>query len=142
MEAIYTAHGTATGGGRSGTSATDDGRISVNLSVPKEMGGDGGPGTNPEQLFAVGYAACFLGAIRASAGQLKITIPDDATVTCDVSFGKHDSGNGFGIAAALTANAPGMDSAEWNKVVEAAHKMCPYSNLIRDAGDAKVTATV
>ena len=132
MQIKYTAHGTATGGGRGGGNAhTDDGKVSVHLSVPKEMGGDGGPGTNPEQLFAIGYSACFLGAMHAAARHRKEHLPDGTTVSAAVSFADREDGVGFGIVVALTAHAPGMDHAEVEALMRAAHDICPYSNLIR-----------
>jgi Ohr subfamily peroxiredoxin len=117
MKILYTAHATATGG-RHGHSKTDDGKVDVDLSVPKEMGGDGGAGTNPEQLFATGYSACFLGAMRFVAGKEKVKIPDDASVTADVSFGNRDDGAGFGLAVVLTARVPGLDAATVKDVME------------------------
>lgn len=142
MKVVYTAHGTAAGGGRNGTAATDDGKISVKLSYPKAMGGDDGPGTNPEQLFAVGYSACFLGALRGAAGKLKFKLPEDTTVTADVSFVDREDNVGFSIQAAITAKAPGADQAELQKVMELAHDICPYSHLIREKHDVELTAEV
>jgi Ohr subfamily peroxiredoxin len=141
MKSIYTAHGTAYHGGRGGgTSATDDGKVSVRLSVPKAMGGDDGPGTNPEQLFAVGYSACFLGAMKAAAGRLKVKLSEDTTVTADVSFVDREDGVGYSIKAALTAHAPGLDAAETEKVMALAHDICPYSDLIRNAHEVELKA--
>ncbi len=97
MEILYTAHATASGGGREyGHSKTDDGKVDVKLSTPKEMGGSGGEGTNPEQLFATGYSACFLGAMRFAAGQAKVNLPAETTVNTQVGFGKRDDGRGSG----------------------------------------------
>ncbi len=128
MAILYTAHATATGG-RDGSAKTDDGKIDVKLSVPKEIGGPGGDGTNPEQLFAAGYSACFLGALKAVAGQKKLRIGPDATIKADVSFNKDDSG--FSISAVLTASLPGLDKAEAQELLEAAHQVCPYSKATR-----------
>ncbi|HEV7291609.1 organic hydroperoxide resistance protein [Devosia sp. RR2S18] len=129
---VYTAHASTTGG-RTGTSATDDGRLSVTLDTPKEMGGNGGPGTNPEQLFAAGYSACFLGAIKAVARGEKVTIPDDAKIDASVSFGENanQGGKGFNIAVELKVTVPGMDRAQVQDLVEKAHQVCPYSNATR-----------
>lgn len=140
MQIKYTAHGTAHHGGRGGTAATDDGKVSVSLSVPKAMGGDDGPGTNPEQLFAIGYAACFLGAMKGAAGRLKIKLPEDTTVSAAVSFADREDNVGFTIVAALTASAPGLDKAEVEKIMALAHDICPYSDLIRKPHDVELTA--
>lgn len=140
MQVKYTAHGTAHHGGRGGgTAATDDGKVSVKLSVPKAMGGDDGPGTNPEQLFAVGYSACFLGAMKAAAGRLKIRLPEDTTVNASVSFADREDNVGFTIVAALEANAPGIDKADVEKVMALAHDICPYSDLIKKAHEVKLS---
>lgn len=140
MQVKYTAHGTAYHGGRGGgTAATDDGKVSVKLSVPKAMGGDDGPGTNPEQLFAVGYSACFLGAMKAAAGRLKIRLPEDTTVNASVSFADREDNVGFTIVAALEANAPGIDKADVEKVMALAHDICPYSDLIKKAHEVKLS---
>lgn len=136
--AIYTAHATSTGG-RTGTSATDDGRLSVTLDTPKEMGGNGGPGTNPEQLFAAGYSACFLGAIKAVARGEKIKVPDETSINAAVSFGENANGIGFGIAVALEVTIPGMDRDAALALVEKAHQVCPYSNATRGNIDVKLS---
>jgi lipoyl-dependent peroxiredoxin len=133
---VYTAHATSTGG-RDGGSKTDDGKLQVKLAVPKEMGGNG-DGTNPEQLFAAGYSACFLGAVKFVAGQQKIVLPAATTISADVGIG-HIPG-GFGIQAALTINIPGMERSAAEALVAAAHKVCPYSNATR--GNIDVTSTV
>jgi lipoyl-dependent peroxiredoxin len=140
MQIKYTAHGTAYHGGRGGTAATDDGKVSVSLSVPKAMGGDDGPGTNPEQLFAIAYAACFLGAMKGAAGRLKIKLPEDTTVSAAVSFADREDNVGFTIVAALTASAPGLDKADVEKVMALAHDICPYSDLIRKPHEVELTA--
>jgi Ohr subfamily peroxiredoxin len=122
MEILYTAHATASGGGREdGHSKTDDGKLDVKLSTPKEMGGSGGDGTNPEQLFATGYSACFLGAMRAAARKAKVDLPKEATVSADVGFGKRDDGEGFGLKVVLTASAPGIDTETLKDVMDRAH---------------------
>ena len=125
---IYTAHATSTGG-REGKSASSDGALSVTLSTPKELGGAGGPGTNPEQLFAAGYSACFIGAMKVVAGQMKIALPADLSVAADVSIGPIPAG--FSIQVALNISIPGMERATAEQLVEASHKVCPYSNATR-----------
>lgn len=125
---LYTAHATSTGG-REGTSKTDDGILEVKLTTPKGLGGNGAPGTNPEQLFAAGYSACFIGALKFVAGQQKITLPADTSISADVGIGQIP--NGFGIQVALHVNIPGMDKTQARKIVEAAHQVCPYSNATR-----------
>lgn len=125
---LYTAHATSTGG-RTGTSKSSDGALSVELSTPKELGGAGGPGTNPEQLFAAGYSACFLGAMKAVAGKQKLALPSDVSITADVGIGPIPSG--FGIQATLNISLPGMDKEAAQALVNAAHQVCPYSNATR-----------
>jgi len=137
--AVYTAHAHTTGG-RTGTSATDDGRLSVTLDTSKEMGGNGGAGTNPEQLFAAGYSACFLGALKAVARGEKVKIPDETAIDASVSFGENANGAGFNIAVELKVTIPGFDHAEAEALVEKAHQVCPYSNATR--GNVDVTLTV
>ena len=141
MKIKYTAHATAEHGGRgTGTVATDDGKVAVKLSTPKAMGGDDGPGTNPEQLFAMGYSACFLGAMKAAASRAKKTLPEDATVTAAVSFADREDNVGFGIVAALEARVPGWSKEDVEAIMTAAHDICPYSNLIRFAHDVELKA--
>ncbi|WGF87361.1 organic hydroperoxide resistance protein [Marinivivus vitaminiproducens] len=129
MKILYTAHATSTGG-RDGRAQSSDGKIDHKLSVPKEMGGPGGEGTNPEQLFAAGYSACFLGALKAIAGKEKIAVPPEASITADVSFGEVETG-GFGLGVTLTADLPGMDRAQAEQLVAKAHEFCPYSRATR-----------
>ena len=141
MKIVYTAHATATNGGRGvGEAQTDDGKLGVKFSTPKAMGGDDGPGTNPEQLFALGYSACFLGAMRAAAKRAGQKLPDDATVTADVSFGDREDNVGFTIVAKLTATVPGMDKSAVEDLMRRAHDICPYSNLIRFPHDVELVA--
>ena len=130
MKTLYHAHASATGG-RTGNAETDDGKLKLTLSTPKELGGDGGAGTNPEQLFASGYAACFLGALKYTAGQEKVKIPEDASVTADIGMGPRDDGKGFGITAALTVKIPGMDRAKAQDLVSKAEIVCPYAHATR-----------
>jgi len=130
-KALYTAHATSTGG-RSGTSESSDGAIKLTLSTPKELGGTGGPGTNPEQLFAAGYSACFIGAMKAVAARQKITLPAEVSIKADVSIGPMTGKEGaFGIAVALAVSVPGMDHDAAQKLVATAHEVCPYSNATR-----------
>lgn len=129
---LYTAHGKAIHGGRAGGEArTDDGKVAVKLSVPKAMGGDDGPGTNPEQLFSLGYSACFLGAMASAARKAGKKLPDGAEVYADVSFADREDNVGFTIVPVLTAYVPGWSKAETEANMKAAHDICPYSNLIR-----------
>lgn len=137
--AVYTANAHTTGG-RTGTSKTDDGRLAVTLDTPKAMGGNDGPGTNPEQLFAVGYSACFLGALKAVARGEKVKIPDETSIDAAVSFGENANGPGFGIAVELKVAIPGLDHAQAEDLVHKAHQICPYSNATR--GNIDVTLTV
>ena len=137
--ALYTAQ-VHTTGGRTGTSSSADGRLSLTLDTPKALGGNDGAGTNPEQLFAAGYSACFLGALKAVARGEKIKIPDDTTIDASVSIGENAKGVGFGIAAALTISLPGFDRAQAEALVAKAHQVCPYSDATR--GNIDVTLTV
>ena len=132
---LYRAKATSTGG-REGSSRTEDGKVDVKLSVPKEMGGSGGEGTNPEQLFAAGYSACFLGALKFVAGQEKVSLPGDLSVTGEVGIGKIPTG--FGIEVDLTINAPGMDPQQLQTLVDKAHVVCPYSNATRNNIDVRL----
>ena len=134
---LYTAHATATGG-RAGTAESSDGALKVALSTPKELGGGGGPGTNPEQMFAAGYSACFIGAMKAVAGGQKIALPADVSIKADVGIGPIPGG--FGIQVAMAISVPGMERAAAEALVAAAHKVCPYSNATR--GNIEVALTV
>ena len=134
---LYTAHATSTGG-RTGTAKSDDGALSVNLSTPRELGGAGGAGTNPEQMFAAGYSACFIGAMKAVAAGQKIKLPDDVSISASVGIGPITGG--FGIQVAMTITVPGMERAATEALVAAAHQVCPYSNATR--GNIDVTLTV
>jgi lipoyl-dependent peroxiredoxin len=139
--AVYTAHAHTTGG-RTGTSKTDDGRLEVTLDTPKAMGGNDGPGTNPEQLFAAGYSACFLGALKAVARGEKVKVPDETTIDASVSFGENanEGAKGYNIAVELKVTLPGFDKAQAEDLVHKAHEVCPYSNATR--GNVDVTLTV
>jgi osmotically inducible protein OsmC len=130
-KALYTAQATSTGG-RAGTTKSSDGRISLNLSTPKGLGGDDGPGTNPEQLFAAGYSACFIGAIKAVAARQKIALPAEVSNTAEVSIGPMVGKAGaFSVDVSMTISIPGMDRAAAEALVKAAHEVCPYSNATR-----------
>ena len=120
VNALYTAHGHATGG-RDGEGASDDGKVKVKLSVPEGLGGDDGPGTNPEQLFSVGYSACFLGALKVVAGKEHVKLPPETKVSAEIGVGPREDGGGFGITAALTISAPGIDKAQLEALVQKAH---------------------
>jgi len=134
---LYTARATSTGG-RAGSSETPDGTLKLNLSTPKELGGAGGPGTNPEQLFAAGYSACFIGAMKAVAARQKIALPADVSITADVGIGPIPTG--FGIQVAMSISVPGMPREAAQALVNAAHQVCPYSNATR--GNIDVTLTL
>lgn len=133
---LYTAHATATGG-RDGRAVTSDGQLDIKLAVPKEMGGAGN-GLNPEQLFAAGYSACFIGAMRYVAGQQKAALPADTSIEGAVSIGP--AGQGFGLQVELKISIPGYDKAQAQKLIEQAHQVCPYSNATR--GNIDVVLTV
>lgn len=134
---LYTGHATATGG-REGRATSSDNVLDVKLTTPKELGGAGGVGTNPEQLFAAGYSACFLGALKLVAGKQKIALPAETTITGKVGIGPAPVG--FAIAAELQILVPGLDKAKVQELVQAAHQVCPYSNATR--GNIDVTLTV
>ena len=137
MKTLYTAEALATGEGRDGHGRSSDGRLDLDLAIPKEMGGSGN-GTNPEQLFAVGYAACFHSALRLVAGQAKADVTDSA-VGARVSIGQIDNG-GFGLAVELEVTLPNLDHDTAVELTEKAHQVCPYSNAIR--GNIDVTLVV
>ena len=127
-----------TKGGRDGRAVLEDGKLALAMALPKEMGGSG-EGHNPEQLFAAGYSACFLGALKFVAGQQKIKIPEDAKVTATVGIGPREDGRGFGIEVALSVHIPGLDKAEAEKLAAAAHIVCPYSHAMRTSTEVPVT---
>ena len=129
---LYTARAHTTGG-RDGHGRTDDGRLEVDLASP----GGAGKGTNPEQLFAIGYAACFIGAIRAVAGKMKVTVPQDVAIDSEVDLGPTPLG--YGISVRLNVSLPGLERAQAQQVVDAAHQLCPYSNATRNNIDVKIT---
>ena len=136
VDVKYRTKASATGG-RDGRAATEDGALQVSLATPKELGGGGGQGNNPEQLFAAGYAACFLGAMKFVASQEKQKVPDDAKVTATVGIGPRSEG-GFGLDIALDVSVPGMPREQAQALVEKAHQVCPYSNATRNNIDVKL----
>ena len=137
-QVLYTAHGHATGG-RTGSGASDDNRLAVTLSTPKELGGDGGAGTNPEQLFSIGYSACFLGAMKFVAAQSKLKLPEETKVSAAIGIGPRSDEGGFGITAALQISAPGVEKAILEELVQKAHIVCPYSNAIHQSVDVQLS---
>lgn len=133
---LYTAHAVSTGG-REGTTRSSDGALEAKLTTPKELGGNGAAGTNPEQLFAAGYSACFLGAMKHVAMTQKTTLPADTSIASDVGIGPIPGG--FGIQVAMKITIPGMDHEAAEKLVAEAHKVCPYSNATRGNIDVELT---
>ncbi|KGD85914.1 organic hydroperoxide resistance protein [Rhizobium sp. YS-1r] len=138
MPILYTTKASATGG-RAGHARSADGVLDVNLTVPKELGGDGATGTNPEQLFAAGYSACFLGALKFVAGKEKVKIPDDAKVTATVGIGPREDGGGFGIEVSLSVDIPGVERSIAEDLVAKAHIVCPYSHAMRTSTEVPVS---
>ena len=138
-KAVYTAHATSTGG-RTGTTESSDGVIKLSLTTPKELGGPGGNGTNPEQLFAAGYSACFIGAMKAVAAKQKIALTSEVSIKADVSIGAMVGKPGaFGIAVNMAISVPGMERAAAQKLVDDAHQVCPYSNATRGNVDVSLS---
>ena len=138
VDAKYKTSATASGGGRDGKTALADGTMSFDLVIPKELGGPGGNGANPEKLFALGYSACFLSAMRSASSRTKIKRPEGTTVTATIGIGPRSEG-GFGITAALDVYLPDLPEADARKLVEATHEICPYSNAIKASVDVKIT---
>ncbi|KIQ18876.1 organic hydroperoxide resistance protein [Rhodococcus sp. MEB064] len=138
MKTLYTAEALATGEGRDGHGRTTDGKVDVDLSIPTEMGGNG-KGTNPEQLFAVGYAACYHSALRMVAGQQKADI-SDSSVGAKVSIGPNDAG-GFQLAVVLEVTLPNLDHDTAQALADKAHEVCPYSNATRGNIDVQITVS-
>ncbi|MFC7274985.1 organic hydroperoxide resistance protein [Paractinoplanes rhizophilus] len=138
MQALYTASATATGDGRNGHVRSADGVLDLDLAVPKEMGGPGGDLTNPEELFAAGYAACFHSALKAAARLQKVTLTDTA-VTVDIGVGPNGQG-GFQLRAGIEAEISGVDETTARQLLDAAHQLCPYSNATR--GNIQVELTL
>ncbi|KAF0813679.1 Organic hydroperoxide resistance protein OhrB [Andreprevotia sp. IGB-42] len=137
VDAKYKTTATATGGGRDGKTALADGTLELQLVVPKELGGPGGDGANPEKLFALGYSACFLGALRVAAKQTQQNVPDGTTVTATIGIGPRSEG-GFGITAALDIYLPGLPESDAQALVHATHDICPYSNAIKASVDVQL----
>lgn len=133
---LYVAHAKATGG-RDGQAASSDQHLDVKLSVPKELGGSGGAGTNPEQLFAAGYSACFLGALKLVASKENVTLPAETSINGSVGIGPIPTG--FGIEVELKIAVPGVDRAVVEDLVQKAHVVCPYSNATRGNIDVKLS---
>lgn len=138
MKVLYRTSATATGG-RSGSASVDDGSLTLSLATPKELGGTGGEGTNPEQLFACGYAACFLSALGFVAGRRRVSLPAASRVTATVGIGPRDDGGGFGLYVALSVALPDIDRQVASELVDAAHAACPYSHLAREGLDVRLT---
>jgi Ohr subfamily peroxiredoxin len=134
---LYVAHATATGG-RDGRAVSSDEQLSVGLATPRELGGAGGAGTNPEQLFAAGYAACFIGALKFVAAKEKVALPADTSIAADVGIGPLPTG--FGIEVTLNVSVPGMAREQAEALVQKAHIVCPYSNATR--GNIDVTLNI
>ena len=130
VHVLYATKVTATGG-RDGHVAAEDGSLDLALTTPKELGGPGGTGNNPEQFFAAGYAACFLGAMKFVASQGGPKVPDDAKVTATVGIGPRSEG-GFGIDVQLDISLPGLAKPDADSLVQRAHLVCPYSNATRN----------
>jgi osmotically inducible protein OsmC len=141
LDVLYTARATASGGGREdGRSATDDGKIDVKLSTPPQMGGKGGDGTNPEQLFATGYAACYLGALRLVSGKAGAPVSPETEVTASVGFGPNARGEGFNLDIELKVSGHGLDADTIDDLIQKAHAVCPYSNATRGNVDVRLSA--
>lgn len=139
MQVLYKASATSTGG-RDGHARSSDGILDVKLTTPKELGGAGGAATNPEQLFAAGYSACFIGALKFVGGQQKVSIPADTSIRAEVGIGQIPGG--FGLDIDLHINLPGLDQALANDLVTQAHQVCPYSNATRDNVDVRLHVTI
>jgi Ohr subfamily peroxiredoxin len=139
MNTLYTAVATATGG-RDGRAVSSDKILDVKLATPKELGGAGGAATNPEQLFAAGYSACFIGALKFVASQTKASIPADASITAHVGIGQIPGG--FGLDIDLHISLPGLEQAAAQALVDAAHQVCPYSNATRGNVEVRLHVTV
>ena len=138
VDAKYRTTATASGGGRDGRTSLADGTMSFDLVVPKELGGLGGAGANPEKLFALGYSACFLSAMRTASARTKIKRPEGSTVTATIGIGPRSEG-GFGITAELDVFLPHLPEADARQLAAATHEICPYSNAIKAGVDVKIT---
>lgn len=141
MDVIYKANAVSTGGGRDeGRSHTDDGKVDVLLSLPAEMGGKGGAGTNPEQLFATGYAACYMGALRLVSGKAGTPVGPDTEIHTTVGIGPNTRGEGFNLDIAIKVTNTGLDKAVIDDLIQKAHMVCPYSNATRGNVDVALSA--
>jgi Ohr subfamily peroxiredoxin len=136
VDAKYKTSATASGGGRDGKTALADGTMSLDLVIPRELGGPGGNGANPEKLFALGYSACFLSAMRTASLRTKIKRPEGSTVTATIGVGPRSEG-GFGITAELDVYLPELPETDARTLVQATHEICPYSNAIKASVDVK-----
>ena len=139
IKALYTATATATGG-RDGRAVSSDGILDVKLTTTRELGGQGGAATNPEQLFAAGYSACFIGALKFVAGQKKLALPADTSITGKVGIGQIPGG--FGLEVELNVSLPGLEQTAADELVAAAHQVCPYSNATRGNIDVRLNVAV
>ncbi|WP_172144394.1 organic hydroperoxide resistance protein [Pseudomonas tumuqii] len=139
IKALYTATATATGG-RDGRAVSSDGILDVKLTTPRELGGQGGAATNPEQLFAAGYSACFIGALKFVASQKKLALPADTSITGKVGIGQIPGG--FGLEVELDVSLPGLEQAAADELVAAAHQVCPYSNATRGNIEVRLNVAV
>lgn len=137
MTILYKAQASATGG-RTGTAKSSDGRLAVTLDTVKELGGAGGDGTNPEQLFAAGYSACFLGALKYVAAQQKLKLSEETSVTATVGIGPREDGKGFGLDLELAVTIPGIDNALAEQLVAQADVVCPYSHLAHNGAGVRL----
>jgi Ohr subfamily peroxiredoxin len=137
IQVLYQTSATAVGG-RDGRARSSDGQLDVRLSTPRELGGSGDLGTNPEQLFAAGYSACFLGALRVAGKELKLPVSPETSVIATVGIGPRTEG-GFGITADLAIHLPGLDPEDAQKLAATAHSICPYSNATRNNVDVVLT---
>lgn len=137
VNVLYRTSATATGAGRAGKTVLDDGTMSADLIVPRELGGPGGNGLNPEQLFAMGYAACYMSALRNVARRKGVTIPDDCAIRAEIGIGPREDGAGYGLTATLILNMRGIDKATASELAEAAHVVCPYSHALTKGLDVK-----
>ena len=140
MDTLYQAHATASGEGRTGRSQTDDGKIDVLLSMPKGLGGDDGAGTNPEQLFATGYAACYLSALKLVSGKSGTPVGPDTKVHTTVGIGPNTRGEGFNLDIAIKVTDHGLDKATIDDLIAKAHQVCPYSNATRGNVEVDLSA--
>ncbi|GAB2912326.1 organic hydroperoxide resistance protein [Rheinheimera gaetbuli] len=136
MNVLYKADVTSTSG-RDGRALSSDANLDVKLSMPKELGGNGAAGTNPEQLFAAGYSACFLSALKFVASQAKTALPTEATVRAEVGIGQIETG--FGLDVELFIALPGIDATVAQQLVTKAHQVCPYSNATRNGLEVRLT---